>query len=87
MSISVSINNDRDVLFALPIILPTEVCMVSLGAVHEEPALGEDGSLRLRSSFQLGLAYDHRVINGSDAVQFLRAVKEILEAPGDRLAW
>lgn len=83
-TISLSVNNDRDVLFALPIILPSEVCMLSLGSLQEEPAV-MDGALRVRTSVSLGLAYDHRVINGFDAVQFLQAVKAALEGPDEGL--
>ena len=83
-TISLSVNNDRDVLFALPILLPSEVCMLSLGGLQEEPAV-VDGALRVRTSVSLGLAYDHRVINGYDAVQFLQAVKAALEGPDEGL--
>jgi 2-oxoglutarate dehydrogenase E2 component (dihydrolipoamide succinyltransferase) len=83
-TISLSVNNDKDVLFALPIILPSEVCMLSLGSLQEEPAV-VDGALGIRTCVSLGLAYDHRVINGFDAVQFLQAVKAVLEAPDEGL--
>lgn len=84
-AITLSVNNDADVLFAVPIILPGQVAMVSLGSTQEEPALSEAGELVRRRWTMLGLAYDHRVINGREAVDYLSALKGALEAPAELL--
>ena len=79
--ITLSLNTDNDVLWAVPIILPPQVCIVSLGSVQPELTLGEDGQPRQRSCCTVGMTYDHRVINGQDAVEFLTAFKQAVERP------
>jgi pyruvate/2-oxoglutarate dehydrogenase complex dihydrolipoamide acyltransferase (E2) component len=76
--LTVSLNTDPDVIFAVPIILPPQVCMVSLGSVQAELVLA-DGQVREQHHFTAGLTYDHRVINGHDAVEFLTAFKTGIE--------
>lgn len=73
--ISLSINMDTDILMVIPIILLPQTCMLSLGAVQNEVTLDDKGAPVVRRHFPLGLAFDHRVINGYDANQFLNAVK------------
>jgi 2-oxoglutarate dehydrogenase E2 component (dihydrolipoamide succinyltransferase) len=53
--------------------------MISLCSVQEELYLQVDGSVGMRRYFTLGAAYDHRVINGAEAVQFLQEIKRRLE--------
>ena len=65
-----------DVLFVQPIVPPGLSCMVALGATHTLPY--PDG---LRRVAYLGLSYDHRLINGRDAAQFLGALKSAVESP------
>lgn len=80
-SIVISLNNDQDVVFAQPIIFPTQTCMLSLGAVLAEYAPREDGTVGVRHIAHVGIAYDHRFINGRDAVMFLQALKAQLNSP------
>jgi 2-oxoglutarate dehydrogenase E2 component (dihydrolipoamide succinyltransferase) len=80
-NIVIALHHDLDVTFAIPIVFPGQVCAVSLGAVQPELELGPDGGVSSRRVVQIGVAYDHRVINGRDAVIFLAAVKDLLEAP------
>jgi pyruvate/2-oxoglutarate/acetoin dehydrogenase E1 component/pyruvate/2-oxoglutarate dehydrogenase complex dihydrolipoamide acyltransferase (E2) component len=82
--ITVSLNIEDDVSLVAPIVLWPQVCMLSVAGVRAEPWVAADGSVRTRSVVQLGLAYDHRVINGSDAVRFLRTVAEGLRRADDR---
>ncbi|WP_187355118.1 2-oxo acid dehydrogenase subunit E2 [Paenibacillus tengchongensis] len=76
--ITVSLNTNPDVISVLPIILPGQTGMISVGGVTKELAL-QDGEIVERSCVHLGLAYDHRVINGFYAVGFLTRLKERLE--------
>ncbi len=46
--------------------------------------MAENGQVVIRPMMYLALSYDHRLIDGKDAVQFLAAVKTALEEP-DRL--
>jgi len=82
-TIVVSINTDVDseVVFAQPIVHPGHTCMVSIGSPMSEVALSA-GELHQRRFVHLGIAFDHRVVNGRDAVAFLKAIKSSVEAPG-----
>lgn len=78
-NILLSLNNDDDVLFAQPIVFPGQTCAVALGGVRQEAVFAADGTVAPRSVAVLGLAYDHRFVNGSTAVAFLKAIKAALE--------
>lgn len=80
-NISISINMDQDSLVTIPIILPSQTCMLSLGGIQEELYLDTEQNIKTRSYINLGLAYDHRVINGREAAQFLTKIKTKLEQP------
>ena len=86
--LSVSLHNDTDVLGAIPIILAPQVCMLSLPSVQTELVLdapagapGEPDRIRQRGYLAVGLVYDHRAINGREAVEFLKAFKTAVERP------
>ncbi len=78
-TLSLSLNMDPDTVFVRPLILPPQVCMLSIGAVMTDLALGPEGQPVERRSVQLGMAYDHRVINGYDSQQFTAALKDRIE--------
>lgn len=78
---SISLNTEPDTVFVLPLILPDQTCMLSLSAVHEELFLTAEQTAATRSYVILGLAYDHRVINGYESVQFIKAIKAQIETP------
>lgn len=84
-ALTLSLNNEEGVLLVEPLILPGQSCMVSLGGVRLLPALDPGGNLVARRVVTLGLAYDHRVINGAQAVAFLQATQASLCAPLDEL--
>jgi len=65
-------------LFFTPIINQPEVAILGMGKVAETPVV-RDGAIVIRKIMYLSLSYDHRVVDGAPAVQFLRAVKERLE--------
>jgi 2-oxoglutarate dehydrogenase E2 component (dihydrolipoamide succinyltransferase) len=44
-----------------------------------------DGEIQVRPMMYLALTYDHRIVDGSEAVQFLVAIKEMLEEPENLL--
>jgi 2-oxoglutarate dehydrogenase E2 component (dihydrolipoamide succinyltransferase) len=74
-TISVSLANYNDMVASVPFVQPGQVAMLSLcGMRHEwHPEAGRV------PYFNLGLSYDHRVVNGRGAAQFLRAVKSVFE--------
>jgi 2-oxoglutarate dehydrogenase E2 component (dihydrolipoamide succinyltransferase) len=40
-----------------------------------------DGEIKIRPMMYLALSYDHRIVDGADAVQFLVRIKELIEDP------
>ncbi|MEW9551696.1 2-oxo acid dehydrogenase subunit E2 [Nonomuraea sp. NPDC050783] len=79
-NITLTLHNESSVTLAIPIILPGQVCALSLAAPQPEVVPAADG-FAVRHTVHLGLAYDHRYVNGHDAVVFLDAVRAALEAP------
>jgi pyruvate/2-oxoglutarate dehydrogenase complex dihydrolipoamide acyltransferase (E2) component len=65
-------------LFFTPIINQPEVAILGTGKIAETPVV-QDGAIVIRKIMYLCLSYDHRVVDGAPAVQFLRAVKRRLE--------
>ncbi|MFJ8827877.1 2-oxo acid dehydrogenase subunit E2 [Streptomyces sp. NPDC102467] len=80
-ALTLTLHTDPDVTVAVPVVFPGQVCSLALGGTRAELVPDGDG-FRVAEVAHLGLAYDHRVINGRDAVQFLRAVKENVERMG-----
>ncbi len=68
-----------------PIINQPEVAVLGMGKVADTPVVRE-GQIVVRKVMYLCLSYDHRVVDGAPAVQFLQAVKHRLEQPGRPLA-
>ncbi len=62
----------------IPIINPPETAILGVGRVVDKP-VAVDGQVTVRPMMQLSLAYDHRVVDGAPAAQFLQSVKKILE--------
>jgi len=78
-NIGITLHTESAVIVAQPVIHPDHSCALAVCAVLEELALAPDGSVRIRNYVNVGLAYDHRVINGRDAVLFLDAIKHDIE--------
>ena len=85
-SISVSLNMDSDTVLVQPLILPPQICMISLGAVFSECVLGQDGAVSQHRYVNLGIAYDHRFINGFESQEFAAALKKRLESVGSTVS-
>jgi pyruvate dehydrogenase E2 component (dihydrolipoyllysine-residue acetyltransferase) len=69
--------------FGTPIILQPQLAILGMGGIFKEPVVitDDDGndSIAVRHIIRLVLGYDHRVIDGADADQFMVAVREYLE--------
>jgi len=65
-------------LFGLPVISQPNVAILGLGAIEKRPVVIND-SIAIRSMCYVTLSYDHRVVDGAVAHQFLHRVKETLE--------
>ena len=65
-------------LFGLPVINQPNVAILGLGAIEKRPVVVND-AIAIRSMVYLTLSYDHRVVDGAVAHQFMGKVKETLE--------
>lgn len=63
-----------------PIISYPEVAVLGIHKIDERP-VAVDGKVEIRPMMYLALSYDHRLVDGTPAVQFLRRVCELLEDP------
>ncbi len=67
-------------LMSTPIINPPQSAILGMHKIQERP-MAENGEVVIRPMMYLALSYDHRIIDGRDAVQFLVSVKASLEDP------
>jgi 2-oxoglutarate dehydrogenase E2 component (dihydrolipoamide succinyltransferase) len=67
-------------LLSTPILNPPQSAILGMHKIQQRPVV-EDGAVVARPMMYLALSYDHRLIDGRDAVQFLVAIKELLEDP------
>jgi len=67
-------------LMSTPILNPPQSGILGMHKIQERP-MGIDGRIELRPMMYLALSYDHRVIDGREAVSFLVRVKELVEQP------
>ncbi|MDA1305714.1 MAG: 2-oxoglutarate dehydrogenase complex dihydrolipoyllysine-residue succinyltransferase [Acidobacteria bacterium] len=68
-------------LMSTPILNPPQVGILGLHAIKERP-VGVDGQVVLRPMMYTALTYDHRIVDGAEAVRFLVRIKELIEDPG-----
>ncbi|NUR93107.1 MAG: dehydrogenase [Nonomuraea sp.] len=80
-NIVVTLHTDAAVLLAVPIVFPGQTCALSLCAPQPEFALDSAGNVVKRTTVTIGLAFDHRFVNGREAATFLNAVRKALTAP------
>ena len=67
-------------MLSTPIINPPQSAILGIHATKERPVV-ENGQIVIRPMNYLALSYDHRLIDGREAVQALRTIKETLEDP------
>ncbi|SFX06236.1 2-oxoglutarate dehydrogenase complex dihydrolipoyllysine-residue succinyltransferase [Marinospirillum alkaliphilum] len=67
-------------LMSTPIINPPQTAILGMHKIQERP-MAINGQVVIRPMMYLALSYDHRMIDGKDAVQFLVTIKELLEDP------
>lgn len=68
-------------MLSTPIINPPQSAILGVHATKDRP-VAENGQVVIRPMNYLALSYDHRIIDGREAVLFLVAIKEALEDPG-----
>ena len=71
-------------LVSTPLLNPPQSAILGMHTIKERPVV-VDGEIVARPMMFLAISYDHRLVDGKDAVQFLVAVKEALEDPARML--
>ncbi len=67
-------------LMSTPILNPPQVGILGLHKIADR-AVAENGQVVIRPMMYLALSYDHRIVDGREAVQFLVRIKELIEDP------
>ncbi|MYM62752.1 2-oxoglutarate dehydrogenase complex dihydrolipoyllysine-residue succinyltransferase [Pseudomaricurvus sp. HS19] len=67
-------------LMSTPIINPPQTAILGMHSIKERP-MAVNGEVKILPMMYLALSYDHRLIDGKDAVQFLVAIKDMIEDP------
>ncbi len=67
-------------LLSTPILNPPQTAILGMHKIQERP-MAVEGEIRILPMMYLALSYDHRLIDGKEAVQFLVTIKELLEDP------
>jgi 2-oxoglutarate dehydrogenase E2 component (dihydrolipoamide succinyltransferase) len=71
-------------LLSTPLLNMPQSAILGMHTIKERP-IAENGEIVIRPMMYIALSYDHRIVDGKDAVQFLVAVKEALEDPARML--
>jgi 2-oxoglutarate dehydrogenase E2 component (dihydrolipoamide succinyltransferase) len=67
-------------LMSTPILNPPQAAILGMHKIQDRP-MAVNGEVKILPMMYLALSYDHRLIDGKDAVQFLVAIKDLLEDP------
>ena len=68
-------------MMSTPILNPPQSAILGMHNIQQRP-MAVDGEIEIRPMMYLAVTYDHRIIDGREAVQFLVTIKEQLEDPG-----
>ncbi|MCY4043905.1 MAG: 2-oxoglutarate dehydrogenase complex dihydrolipoyllysine-residue succinyltransferase [Cellvibrionales bacterium] len=71
-------------MMSTPILNPPQAAILGMHSIVERP-MAVNGQVEILPMMYLALSYDHRLIDGKEAVQFLVAIKELLEDPARML--
>ena len=67
-------------LLSTPIVNPPQSGILGLHTIQERP-IALNGEVVIRPMMYVALTYDHRIVDGREAVGFLKTIKEVLEEP------
>lgn len=68
-------------MLSTPIVNPPQSAILGMHTIQQRP-VAENGQVVIRPMMYLALSYDHRIVDGKEAISFLVAIKEFLENPG-----
>ncbi|MGP4106514.1 2-oxoglutarate dehydrogenase complex dihydrolipoyllysine-residue succinyltransferase [Virgibacillus sp. L01] len=72
-------------MMSTPILNAPQVGILGMHNIQKRPMVMPDDTIEVRPMMYLAVSYDHRIVDGKDAVQFLVRIKELLEDPYDLL--
>ncbi len=67
-------------MLSTPILNPPQTAILGMHKIQERP-MAVNGEVKILPMMYLALSYDHRMIDGKEAVQFLVTIKDLLEDP------
>ena len=67
-------------LLSTPIVNPPQSGILGLHSIQDRP-MAIDGNVVIRPMMYVALTYDHRIVDGREAVGFLRTIKDVIEDP------
>jgi len=67
-------------MLSTPILNPPQSAVLGMHNIIKRP-IAVDGNVEIRPIMYLALSYDHRIIDGKEAVSFLKIIKDSLEQP------
>ncbi|MEK6915784.1 MAG: dihydrolipoamide acetyltransferase family protein [Nanoarchaeota archaeon] len=71
--------------YATPIINPGESAILGLGKIFDRAVLDNSGSVKNVKILPISLTFDHQIVDGAEATQFIIYLKELLESPDEEL--
>ena len=71
-------------LLSTPIVNPPQSGILGMHTIQERP-VAIDGQVVIRPMMYVALSYDHRIVDGREAVTFLKRIKEVIEKPARML--
>lgn len=71
-------------MLSTPILNPPQSAVLGMHAIQDRPVV-RDGQIVIRPMMYLALSYDHRIVDGREAVRFLKKIKEYIEEPEELL--
>ena len=66
-------------LFGMPIINQPQVGILGVGAIEKRVVVTEDDAIAIRSKAYMSIGYDHRIVDGAVADEFMAVVKKSIE--------
>jgi 2-oxoglutarate dehydrogenase E2 component (dihydrolipoamide succinyltransferase) len=71
-------------MLSTPIVNPPQSGVLGLHAIEDRP-VARDGAVVIRPMMYVALTYDHRIVDGREAVTFLKRIKDLIEDPARML--
>jgi 2-oxoglutarate dehydrogenase E2 component (dihydrolipoamide succinyltransferase) len=71
-------------MLSTPIVNPPQSGVLGLHAIEDRP-VARNGQVVIRPMMYLALSYDHRIVDGREAVTFLKRIKDVIEDPARML--